>query len=146
MMLRHRLGWLNNLVAINGWKKPIIILGFDQYIPSIDDYTHLVFSSGTLAQVSNDENIDGFIPHVSDPRFNHLCLSNHDILSNKIIDYIIKKIPIDLNEGFIKNILSEKKINDFEFSNKELCKVYTERYLTPPLKISKFIDRFIKSN
>lgn len=45
-------------------------------------------------------------------RLNHLCRSNHDVLANKIVDYIEHNIDINLHNGFIENILDFDTKND----------------------------------
>ena len=57
---------------------------------------------------------------INDCRINHLCRSNHDVLANKIVDYINYGTNINLNNGFIENILDFDKEYDEEFLKIEL--------------------------
>lgn len=121
IMLRHRLGWLNNLCSVKNWKKPLIINGFAQSIENKDEYKNIIFSIGNLTNdVSNLEIKNDFIKGVVDPRSNHLCLSNHNILVEKISNTLLYDEPLDLKNGFIKQIIGDSDINDQNFIKKEL--------------------------
>ena len=128
-----RLGWLNNLVKINNWRKPIILLGFPQTIPNLDThYPDLYFATGSLFEVTKDEEDLNDLP-VSvgiDSRYNHLILSNHDILVDKIVDHIENGAVIDLTTGFLKSVISNDLILNEEFAKKELNLEYCDRYKT----------------
>ena len=120
-MLGHRLGWLNNLSTVKGWKKPIIILGFDQYIPDQDHYTNLIFSNGTLADVAWHEEKTGSLDVRGwDTRYNHMCLTNHEILSEKLANAILYNTPIDLKSEFLTQIYCNQLIFDDSKSAQEL--------------------------
>ena len=145
IMLTHQLGWLNNLVSVKNWRKVLIIKGFDMYIPDVHDYTNLDFSVGTLYGVSTGEINKEFENYGVDPRFNHMCLSNHTILTEKIINYMLTGETLDLTSGFIKNIISTKMLDDTDFVKTELSTAYMEQYNEVPKKIvPSWKDRFLK--
>lgn len=85
-------------------------------------------SKGTLLNTTLDEidKSNGFYDkiiewmHHSDPRLNHLCKSNHDILVDKILNNYHNKTPIDLAHGFLKNNFTEQMMNDENFIKSEL--------------------------
>lgn len=123
LMLDHRLGWLNNLVLINKWKKPIIILGFGQYYDPAE-YPDLIFSTGNLYDVSVGEGDNALENRGVDIRYNHLCISNHTILSEKLFNTIVKNEPLDLTTGFKKNIFSKDMLEN----DTEVSKIKVQRY------------------
>ena len=88
--IAHRLGWLNNLARIRGWRKVVVMLAFDQLIPFPEDYDNLIISEGSLAgAISFPECVvtDPDNPAIFtglDPRYNHMCLDNHEHLKNLV--------------------------------------------------------------
>ena len=88
--------------------KPIIFYAFD----SGQEYYHynnkLNHAIGYLFDISINEFIGGesaFQKIGLDRRTNHLSETNHQILATKIIDSIEQSIPIDLQTGFVKQII-----------------------------------------
>jgi hypothetical protein len=55
-----------------------------------------------------------------DIRHNHMCLSNHAILSDKLYNQIVNKEPLDLTFGFLTRLLKKEYYTDQEFCNREL--------------------------
>ena len=120
---RSRLGLIAHLTNLYKWKPPIILLGFREDISEQKLFPNLIFSKGTLTyDVSNKElgNNDHFFFKGIDVRYNHMCLSNHAILADKLYNLIVNNISIDLTSGFVKNILKIDYANNLEFANKEL--------------------------
>jgi hypothetical protein len=76
----------------------------------------LNFASGTLASISAQEyktsatiaECTNFLNGL-DPRYNHMCLSNHKILADKIVKSFDN---LDLTNGFIQNILTKENLED----------------------------------
>lgn len=123
--INYRLSWLNNLSIIKNWKKPIILLGFSQTILNLNHYTNLIFSKGSLTQdVSNNEISLELITDKKfnyffglDPRFNHMCLQNHDILVEKLYNTIKYGTELDLTSGFNLNIINKETVTDELFQS-----------------------------
>ena len=118
-----RLSWLNHMTVTYGWKKPLVILGFKQEIGNCE-YPDLIFSNGSLTEhVSQMEQVDPeadlFIG--ADPRYNHMILKNHNVLTDKIYDALTKNKSLDLTEGFYKNILTTDSLYDKDLIKNELC-------------------------
>ena len=128
--LMCRLGWLNNLVRINNWKKPLILLAFDQFIPNLQHYPDLTIVPGNLMHVSHAEtDINDPIDYkFVDTRHNHFTLSNHTILATKIGKFLTTGEEIDLKSGFIKNVYTQTAINNPDFVKNELSLANFERY------------------
>ena len=123
----HRMGWLSNLVYRNNWRKPIIIQGFAQTIYT-DLYPNLIFSKGNLFTVNRKEEAKDFPSKNWDLRYNHMCLSNHKILVEKIINTINTGEELDLTTGFIENNYSKKLLEDKDLAAKELSTYRLEDY------------------
>jgi hypothetical protein len=100
------------------------LLSFQEHVPEQELFPNLIFSKGALIyDVSNKELEVGTNDHIFfkgiDVRHNHMCLSNHTILANKLYNQIVNNQPLDLTFGFIKDIL-KNNYADLEFANKEL--------------------------
>lgn len=132
-----QLGWLCDQVARRGWRRPCMLQGFNIPLPYIDNWTAINISQGCLTEsVSNQEvaincnwrQYNNFMAGL-DPRFNHLCLSNHRIMADKIIESLQTDTAVDLTNGFKLGILTEG-INDDGFIARELDPVAYKRRLT----------------
>lgn len=99
----HRLGWLNNIATVRCWRKPLVVWGGFNYNinPQKElDFPNLIFSKGNLLEVSRSEELND-IPWIGlDTRYNHLCLSNHNILVDKIVDTLTNCTELNLLSGF----------------------------------------------
>lgn len=124
----QRLGWLSRLVSKRNWRKPIVLFCFDQLVPGIEDFDNIIFSRGSLTEnISTPEvpgghsrnNYNNLLKGV-DFRYNHLCLTNHAILTDKVYNTITKNDELNLTTGFRKNLLTLEVLEDQEFINKEL--------------------------
>lgn len=89
-----------------------------------DWFPNLHFTNGMMLEISLDEYTKEYVldcdTTVTDPRVNHMIKDNHIILSNKIIDNIKNKTPIDLTSGFVKHILNKERLTNQEFINDQL--------------------------
>lgn len=120
-----RLGLIAHLTTMYNWKPPIILLSFQDYVPEQELFPNLIFSKGTLIyNVSNLELESGSNDHVFfkgiDVRHNHMCLSNHKILADKLYNQIVNKEPLDLTSGFLTGLLKKNYDSNLEFVNNEL--------------------------
>jgi hypothetical protein len=136
LLLEQRLGWLNNMVNIYGWRKPIILFAYEQIFNDINEFNNLNFSKGCLADISQKEyskdlwkSAEGITKFTRgiDPRYNHLCLQNHEILSDKICATLLHDADLDLKIGFNKEIFTEKTMNDPNFKN-EISGILLEKH------------------
>jgi hypothetical protein len=134
--LETRLGWLAYQTRLLGWRKPLVLLAFKQKAPFAYSYPDLNFSKGDLSDdISHAEyklnvtakDYNNFMLG-EDPRFNHMCLSNHEILAEKIANSFKNNTELDLTDGsFKQEILNRETVDDPEFIAKELCLRRTER-------------------
>lgn len=64
---------------------------------------------GYLHQISINEHVENLrsreIEH--DGRYNHITIPNHQILAQKIIDWYQDKQPVDLETGFLENLIDK---------------------------------------
>ena len=91
-----------------------------------NQFTNFHWASYALTDVNNNEYTEEFWNKIkdtflSDGKINHLTWSNHAILTNKIINNIQNKIPIDVKEGFVKNIITADSTKNPEFLSKEFA-------------------------
>jgi len=121
-----RLAWLNHMTVLYGWQSPLIIFGFPQSILSnCVAYPNLIFSHGNLTENVSIPELENDDPAVNlfngeDPRYNHMCLKNHDVLSNKVYSTLVDNQKLDLTEGFYTKIMSKKMLHNPTFVNEEL--------------------------
>lgn len=137
--LENRLAWLAYNAHLGKWRKPLIILGFTQDISQAVEYPDIQFSKGSLTDnVSNPEikvppevfkSDNEFAAYIKtldevnngiDVRHNHMCISNHAILAEKIYQSIVNNVELDLTSGFICEIFNTATAADPEFIKSEL--------------------------
>jgi len=95
--------------------------------PIKDEFKFINFSDRSLSDVSikeikkecNNDKLNEWL-QVHDPRVNHLLRSNHIALSNKIVDNIQNKTPIDLSNGFDTDIFDFNLAQDKNFITEQL--------------------------
>lgn len=125
LWLKNRLGWLANTAYTNGWRKPLII--YSMQIDDLDEshYPDLSFSKGylhdhiSLPELPPGADYETFVrPY--DPRYNHMCLSNHAILSEKIYKSLTTNITLDLTTDDFKKDIFNVAADDVAFQRREL--------------------------
>lgn len=120
-----RLGLLSHLTTLYKWRNPIVLLSFQEDVPEQELFPNLIFSKGSLIHDVSDKELETndnktFFVNRFDIRYNHLCLSNHKILSDKLYNLIANNQQLDLTSGFIKNILKKDFANNLDFCSTEL--------------------------
>ena len=110
------INFLYNVKSVKDSKniKILVISGFYNTCLLIDkiknNFPGLLFSLGYLTNISIseiDEPIFLSILKTVDPRYNHLCLSNHSILTEKIINSLESNTDVDLTSGFAKCLINQ---------------------------------------
>lgn len=124
----HRLGWLSAVTRAKGWRTPLVIFGFDQLVPGYDEFDNIKYSKGSLTENIATPEVPG--GHINDaynklirgldPRYNHMCLQNHNILLDKVYNTLVNETELDLTQGFNLDILTESTLADQTFINTEL--------------------------
>lgn len=123
--LENRLGSLSYMAHTKGWRKPLVIYAMSQ-ISNIDrKFNNLDFAKGTLTEVSTNEagfgvsesHYNDKIMKGIDPRYNHLTMSNHKILVDKLYNYFIDNTTVDLTTEFLDTVLTEQSLADPNFQH-----------------------------
>lgn len=144
----HRLGFLSYYVLKNNLRAPVILKGFENDIDNEDKFPELNFSNHSLAKVQLEEfeKFDGLFNkgdilmdpkywHHVDCRYNHLCLSNHKVLSEMLSGSLLSGNPVDLgSDKFYKNIITEKNCKDKDFASKEFHPRYFDEMISNSLR------------
>ena len=126
-------------------RRPLLVKGFVQEFGPSSTYKHLNIAEGVLASIQHSEyqNTElvekmaargqpGYFKG-SDCRYNHLCLSNHDILADKLLDGLINDTSPDLSSGFYTDLIAPDWQRDEEFCQNELN----------PLMVKYFIENLL---
>ena len=125
LWLKNRLGWLADTAYTNGWKKPLII--YSMQIDDLDEshYPDLSFSKGylhdhiSLPELPPGADYETFVQPY-DPRYNHMCLSNHLMLAEKIYQSLTANITLDLTTNDFKKDIFNVASDDLAFQQREL--------------------------
>lgn len=130
----QRLGWLNNLVRIKKFKKPLVLFGFDRDVQNLEsDYDNLIFSDDYLFNVSEkefvkrDSRMELF--DVSEPRNCHLCYSNHMVLAEKIFLHLDSNKSFSLKNDFFEAIINEESLTNKKFIEDEFSSVAFKTFM-----------------
>lgn len=123
-----RLGWLANAVTEYGWRRPLVIRGFPFDTFAAGSYCNLNWARGCLFDIQigefePDAELDRTTVYFEgiDCRYNHLCLSNHQILGHRASQALINNSVLDLTEGYLKNIMPPAVDADPDFAQREWC-------------------------
>jgi len=112
-------------VLKRGLRRPLMINCFASDITEVESIEELNWAQGNLFSVQaleylvGEEDSTTFFKGV-DCRYNHLCLSNHSIVADKIIDSFMKQTTVDLNSGFVQGLLKDGVLEDEDFCRREL--------------------------
>jgi hypothetical protein len=123
--VQNRLAYLAYMTRFKSLRKPVIIKCFTQIFGSADSWPDLNLAQGDLMNIQRYEfeNIDiddrADFWRGLDCRYNHLCLSNHEILASKIFDTLINDQPLDLTQGFIQGLIKDNALQDLDFVRRE---------------------------
>ena len=94
-----------------------------------DDFNEINFPNAPMARISVYELKSNakMIDFGSDLRTNHMSRDNHIIMTDKIIDNIKNKTPLDFTNGFKENFLDEDLLNDPIFIKDQLFSGITKK-------------------
>lgn len=139
----HNVNRLANIAyesAARGLRRPLIIRGFAQDLGVAETYPDLNIAKGYLTRIQGEEYKDreelekhyvnggtnwfnGF-----DCRYNHLCLSNHDTLVDRLLPALIKNTSPDLENGFKTDLIGREWYQDQQLCDQELNPDYIQRF------------------
>jgi hypothetical protein len=112
-------------VLKRGLRKPLMMNCFFTDITEVAGIDDLVWAEGNLFNIQAEEYEDGEEDSTNyfqgvDCRYNHMCMSNHKIMADKVIAAFTQEQGIDLNQGFQKALLKKDSLKDEEFCRREL--------------------------
>jgi len=118
--------WLDSKAKQLG-TKTIIISENNDFLRLIDqdELENLLVLEKSILEISENESADEKIQKVFnsgfDPRANHLCISNHRVLTNKILEAVkIGKFE-NPNEGWMQQAVTRELLLDNEWCYNEFC-------------------------
>jgi len=136
MLLVNRMAYLALMVNEHKLHRPLMLKCFSQVVGAAEEFEELNWCQGNLFEnIQRDEfanntlEINDVFWRGLDGRFNHMCLSNHKILAEKLADSLINNTVLDIRSGFIKNIIPEDWETNVEFQKTELDYEITLRNL-----------------
>jgi hypothetical protein len=128
-----RLCFIEHYSKLYNWKKPLVIFGFNQSNFFQKDFENLLFANGNLLDnISNIEFNDTTFDKLfcgRDPRYNHMSLRNHNVLSKKIYNALTNSEILDLTQGFHSNILDQTTLTNDDFTTNELDPTEYKKFL-----------------
>jgi len=112
-------------VLKKGLRKPLMMNCFFTDITEVEGIEDLLWAKGNLFNIQAEEYEDGEENSTTyfkgiDCRYNHLCITNHNIMAKKIIAAFCEGQPLDLYQGFAKHLLQKDSLKDESFCRKEL--------------------------
>jgi hypothetical protein len=125
--LNNRMGYLAYQVLKKKLNRPIIIKCFDQDVDQAAEWQEINWAKGVLMDDVQqwefediDADLDAKFWYGLDGRYNHMCLSNHKILADKLVHSLLTDTTPDLTEGFVKGLIKNNALSDDNFVAKEL--------------------------
>jgi hypothetical protein len=127
IFMNNRMGYLSYQTLKKKLRRPVVIKCFGQDVDQAENWSELNWAKGILMDDVQrwefedvDADLDAKFWHGLDGRYNHLCLSNHKILANKLVNSLITDTACDLTEGFVKGLIKNNAMQDDEFVLNEL--------------------------
>lgn len=125
--VNNRMAYVAYQVKRRGLRRPLFIKCFKQDLAQSVDWPEINIANGILMDdvqywefVDPDMDIDAKFWNGLDCRYNHMCLSNHRILADKILDSFANDTTPDLKQGFQKGLLTWECLTDRDFCRREL--------------------------
>jgi len=127
-----RLGWLAEKIKSMGLRKPLLLQGWNTI--KYNEWQDLSISEGGLTEIQGKEAVIDAIElkwwNNLDLRYNHLCLSNHAILSKQITDFFLKGIEVNFSLGEYRDrIINSNSVRNQNFVRKELNPIMVDNFL-----------------
>ncbi len=108
-----------------GLRKPLMLNCFATDISAVEGIEELNWAKGNLFNIQAQEYENGEEDSTSffggvDCRYNHLCLTNHKVLSEKILSSFTDGAVVDLDQDFVSGMLKKGVLEDEDFCKTEL--------------------------
>lgn len=127
MNVNNRLAYVAYQVQRKGFRKPLIIKCFNQSLDQGTEFPELLIADGILMEdiqywefENPDAEEDMRFWRGIDARYNHMCLSNHEILSERLCSGLINQTIPDIKTGFHRGLLKDGILEDLDFCRREL--------------------------
>jgi len=127
-----RLSLIAYYAQIKGLRNPLIVKAFDDKFNPCDTWSNLDWAKGFLSAIQFAEYADqevvvdlynqtgsGYFKGY-DCRYNHMCLSNHDILSELLAEQLVNKKVADISTGFKTQLIDKNWYKNEDFMLDEL--------------------------
>ena len=125
--INNRMGYLAYQVLKKKLKRPIIMKCFSQDVDQAESWSEINWATGVLMDDVQqwefediNADLDAKFWYGLDGRYNHMCLSNHEILADKLVHALITDTAPDLTQGFVKGLIKKDALSDDDFILKEL--------------------------
>jgi hypothetical protein len=125
--INNRMGYLAYQVLKKKLNRPVIMKCFGQDVDQADEWAEINWAKGVLMDdvqqwefENADADRDAKFWYGLDGRYNHMCLSNHKILADKLVHSLLTDTTPDLTEGFVKGLIKHNALKDDDFVSKEL--------------------------
>ena len=125
--VNNRMAYVAYQVQRQKLSRPLFLKCFSQDLAQSTDWPEINVAKGVLMDdvqywefEDPEMEVDARFWNGLDSRYNHMCLSNHRVLADKILANLLDDQPVDLTEGFHKNLLTKNCLTDREFCRKEL--------------------------
>ena len=125
--INNRMGYLAYQTLKKKLNRPVVIKCFSQDVDQAETWPEINWAKGILmddVQQWEFEDIDADLEakfwYGLDGRYNHMCLSNHKILADKLVHSLLTDTAPDLTEGFVKGLIKDNALRDDDFVLKEL--------------------------
>ncbi len=121
----YRMKTLAYEVVKRGLRRPLMLNCFFSDISAVDQIPELMWARGNLFNVQAQEYSSGEDETTEyfegiDCRYNHMCMSNHEIMAAKVIAAFTQDQPVDLDQGFHTDLLKKDSLQDEAFCRQEL--------------------------
>ena len=125
--INNRMGYLAYQTLKKKLNRPVVIKCFSQDVDQAETWPEINWAKGILmddVQQWEFEDVDADLEakfwHGLDGRYNHMCLSNHKILADKLVHSLLTDTAPDLTQGFVKGLIKDNALRDDDFVLKEL--------------------------
>lgn len=125
--INNRMGYLAYQVLKRKLNRPVIMKCFGQDVDQAETWPEINWAKGVLMDDVQqwefediDADRDAKFWYGLDGRYNHMCLSNHQILADKLVNSLIADSACDLTQGFVKGLIKSNALQDDDFILAEL--------------------------
>ena len=126
--------------------KTIVIPAFGELLPALtDSFKNLLIFKKPLMEICQEEYSSVKYKEVFDKQYdlrsNHLCISNHSVLVDKILTAIESGSVVDSTIGWHAGLINSKNILDNEWCSSEFCySKFDEKFFYPVNIYHEIID------